>query len=67
MPGVSNREKIEVAGLHEFLLWASKSLGLFYLLGFSAVVLAYVYWPSNRRRFDRAAEMILDQEDKPWR
>lgn len=30
-----------------------------------AVVLVYVYWPSNKKRFDRAAKSILDDKDKP--
>ena len=33
----------------------------------SAAVLVYACWPSNKRRFDRAAQSILDDEDKPWR
>jgi cytochrome c oxidase cbb3-type subunit 4 len=24
-------------------------------------------WPSNKKRFDRAAQSILDDEDRPWR
>jgi cytochrome c oxidase cbb3-type subunit 4 len=52
---------------HGTLVWFSKSFGLFYLLGLSALVLAYVYWPSNKKRFDRAAESIIHDEDKPWR
>ena len=31
-----------------------------------AVVLTYVYWPSNKKRFDKAATSILHGEDKPW-
>ncbi len=53
--------------LHEFLVWAAKSVGLFYLLGLSAIVLVYAFWPSNRKRFDQAAKAILDGEDKPCR
>jgi len=52
---------------HDFLVGISKSLGLFYLIALSAAVLVYAYWPSNRRRFDRAARSVLDDEDKPWR
>ena len=51
---------------HGTLVWFSKSFGLFYLLGLSALVLAYVYWPSNKKRFDRAAESIIHAEDRPW-
>lgn len=52
---------------HDDVVWISKSIGLFYLIGLSIAVLVYVYWPSNRKRFDRAAAAILEGEDKPWR
>jgi cytochrome c oxidase cbb3-type subunit 4 len=52
---------------HDFLVGFSKSFGLFYLLAFSVGVLIYAYWPSNRKRFDHAAQSILDDEDRPWR
>jgi cytochrome c oxidase cbb3-type subunit 4 len=52
---------------HDFLVGLSKSFGLFYLLAMSAAVLIYVYWPSNKQRFDHAAQSILRDEDKPWR
>ena len=51
---------------HETLVWFSKSFGLFYLLGLSLAVLVYVYWPSNKKRFDQAASAILKDEDRPW-
>jgi len=50
---------------HETTVWFSKSFGLFYLLGLFIAVLIYVYWPSNKKRFDVAAKSILDNEDKP--
>lgn len=52
---------------HDTLVWFSKSFGLFYLIGLSAAVLVYAYWPSNKKRFDHAANVILHDEDKPWR
>ena len=52
---------------HGVLVWFSKSFGLFYLIGLSIIVLAYVYWPSNKKSFDKAAASILRDEDKPWR
>ena len=52
---------------HDFLVGMSKSFGLFYLIAFSIGVLAYTYWPSNKNRFDRAAQSILRDEDQPWR
>ena len=52
---------------HDFVVGISKSFGLYYLIALSAAVLVYAYWPSNKRRFERAAQSILDDEDKPWR
>lgn len=52
---------------HATLVWFSKSFGLFYLIGLSLAVLAYAFWPSNKRSFDHAAGSILGEEDKPWR
>jgi len=52
---------------HNFLVAMSKSFGLLYLIVFSIAVLAYVYRPSNKSRFDSAAQSILRDEDKPWR
>jgi cytochrome c oxidase cbb3-type subunit IV len=49
------------------LVWFSKSFGLFYLIGLSFLAVAYACWPSNKARFDRAAQSIIDDEDKPWR
>jgi cytochrome c oxidase cbb3-type subunit IV len=45
----------------------AKSWGLFYLIAFAIGVLVYVFWPSNRSRFDRAKKSILDKDDKPWK
>lgn len=42
------------------------SFGLFYFIGFSICVVVYVFWPSNKKPFDQAAQDILDDEDKPW-
>ncbi len=49
---------------HEFALWLSKTVGLFYLLAMSAGVLIYIFWPSNKARFDAAARSVLDEEDR---
>jgi cytochrome c oxidase cbb3-type subunit 4 len=50
---------------HGTLVWFSKSFGLFYLIGLSLIVLAYAYWPSKQREFDRAARSIFHDEDRP--
>ena len=50
---------------YDSVVWFSKTFGLFYLIGLSAIVIAYAYWPSNRKQFDRAAASILQGDDKP--
>ena len=52
---------------HDALIYFSKSWGLFYLMGFSVAVLIYAFWPSKKEVFDRAANQILDDDDKPCR
>ena len=51
---------------HDTVVAFSKSWGLFYLIALVIGVLAYTFWPSNRKRFDRAKKSILDGDDKPW-
>lgn len=51
---------------HDTLVAISKSWGLFYLMAFFLCVCAYAFWPSNRKRFDRAKHSILNRDDKPW-
>ena len=50
---------------HDALVVFAKTFGLFYLIALSVGVLVYVYWPSNRGKFDKAAQAILEGEDKP--
>jgi cytochrome c oxidase cbb3-type subunit 4 len=50
---------------YDSVVWFSKTFGLFYLIGLSAIVVAYTYWPSNRKGFERAAASILQGDDKP--
>lgn len=52
---------------HDFAVWFSKSFGLFYLIALSVIIVAYAFWPSNKKRFDDAAHSILGDEDKPYR
>ena len=52
---------------YDTLAFFSKSWGLFYLMGFSAAVVIYAFWPSKKKTFERAARQILDDEDKPCR
>ncbi|CAH1669042.1 Cytochrome c oxidase subunit CcoQ [Hyphomicrobiales bacterium] len=50
---------------HGSLVGFAKSWGLFYLIVLAAGVLVYALWPSNRARFDRAKNSILDKDDRP--
>jgi len=50
---------------HETVVRFSKSWGLVYLMGFFLCVIVYAFWPSNKKRFDRAKQSILDKDDKP--
>jgi cytochrome c oxidase cbb3-type subunit IV len=49
---------------HVDLVATAKSFGLFYLIALSVIVVVYAYWPSNKKKFDRAAESILVDEDR---
>lgn len=51
---------------YQTLVGFAKSWGLFYLIVFAIGVLIYTFWPSNRKRFDKAKHSILDKDDKPW-
>ena len=51
--------------MHDTLVAIAKSWGLFYMIGISLIVLVWVYRPSNRKRFDHAANSIIDAEDRP--
>jgi len=48
---------------HEIAVELALNSGLVYFLGFFALVLVYVLWPSNRATFDRAAKLPLDQDE----
>ncbi|MGN6548981.1 MAG: cbb3-type cytochrome c oxidase subunit 3 [Pararhizobium sp.] len=50
---------------HDTLVAFSKSWGLFYLIAFALAVLLYAFWPSNRTRFDKAKNSILEEDDRP--
>lgn len=52
---------------YDTLVAFSKSWGLLYLMAFFLVVIVYAFWPSNRKRFNRAKKSILDRDDKPWK
>ena len=50
---------------HAGLVIVAKSFGLVYLVALSIGIVAYAFWPSLAKRFDRAANSIIDDEDKP--
>jgi cytochrome c oxidase cbb3-type subunit 4 len=50
---------------HEFFVGLAKSFGLFWLIGLSIAITVYAFWPSLGRRFDKAANSILDDEEGP--
>ncbi|WP_442893363.1 cbb3-type cytochrome oxidase subunit 3 [Bradyrhizobium sp.] len=52
---------------NDFVVWFAKSFGLFYLIALSIVIVAYAYWPSNKKRFDHAAQSVLGHPDEPHR
>ncbi len=52
---------------HGHMVALAKSFGLFYLIALSIGVLIYTFWPSNKKRFERAARDIIQDEDTPWR
>jgi cytochrome c oxidase cbb3-type subunit 4 len=52
---------------HETLVAFAKTFGLFYLIVMFLVAVAYAFWPSKCKEFDRAAKSVLDDEDGPCR
>lgn len=52
---------------HSFLVMVAKTHGLFYLIGFFILALIYTFWPSNKKRFQKAATSIIEDEDRPCR
>ncbi|KKN00492.1 hypothetical protein LCGC14_1137250 [marine sediment metagenome] len=52
---------------HELLVGLAKSFGLFWLIALSIGITAYAFWPSLGKRFDTAANSILDDEAGPAR
>lgn len=51
---------------HDTLVAIAKSWGLFYLIALSIGVLAYTFWPANRKRFNQAKNSIMNDESGPW-
>ena len=51
----------------ETLVAVSKTWGLFFLMVFFLCVVAYAFWPSNKKGFDQAKKSIFDRDDRPWK
>jgi cytochrome c oxidase cbb3-type subunit IV len=49
---------------HADLVALAKSFGLFYFIAMSCIIVAYVYWPSNKEKFERMGESIITDEDR---
>lgn len=52
---------------HDTLVAFAKTFGLFYLMAMAGLATLYALWPSNGKRFDRAAKSVLDDEEGPCR
>lgn len=50
---------------YDSLAYFAKSWGLLYLIALSVGILIYALRPSNKKTFERAANQILDDEDRP--
>jgi cytochrome c oxidase cbb3-type subunit 4 len=43
----------------------AQTWGLVFLVVMFVVAVAYALWPKNKKKFDRAAQLPLDDDDKP--
>ena len=43
----------------------ANAVALFSVIALSVGILVYVYWPSNKERFDEAGKSIFLDQDKP--
>lgn len=50
---------------YEWLVTVSQITGLVLFLGLFIGVLVYALWPGNRKRFERASRMPLDEGERP--
>ncbi len=47
------------------LVMITQLVGLVLFIGLFVAVLIYALWPGNRKRFDRASRVPLEQDDTP--
>jgi len=50
---------------HETVVAFAKSWDLFYLIAMAIGVFAYLLWPGSGKRFEHAANSIMDDENGP--
>jgi cytochrome c oxidase cbb3-type subunit IV len=50
---------------YETVVMVSQIAGLLIFVGLFAVVLVYALWPGNKKRFEQASRLPLDQDDSP--
>ena len=51
---------------YDDLVSFSQTWGLIYLMIVFLGGVLYALWPSNRKHFNRAAHLPLDENEKPW-
>lgn len=49
---------------HEIVTELALNSGLLYFCGFFILVLVYVLWPANAKKFERAARMPLEDNEE---
>jgi cytochrome c oxidase cbb3-type subunit 4 len=47
------------------LVMVTQIAGLVLFIGLFVAVLIYALWPGNKKRFERASKVPLDQDDRP--
>jgi cytochrome c oxidase cbb3-type subunit 4 len=50
---------------YETLVMITQIAGLVLFIGLFVGVLIYALWPGNKKRFERASKVPLEQDDKP--
>jgi len=50
---------------YEWLVSVTQVAALVLFVGLFVIVLIYALWPGNRKRFERASRVPLEQDDKP--
>lgn len=51
--------------MYDFLASFAQTGGLIFFIAIFAGVVAYALWPRNQAKFDRAARLPLEDDDRP--